>query len=96
MAEYRLTGKAEQDLVDIIQYTRTHWGRAQADSYITGIEAVCQALADNPAMGKGCDDIAPWLLRHPVDSHVIYYLYQSDGVSILRVLHQCMLPSNHL
>lgn len=96
MAEYILTGKAEQDLSDIIEYTQTHWGRSQTSIYITSIEAGCQLLADNPGMGKDCDDIAKGLLSHPVESHVIYYLRQGEDIAILRVLHKRMLPSKHL
>jgi len=96
VAEYMLTGKAEQDLSDIIEYTKTRWGRSQTSIYIDSIEARCQMLADNPSIGKGCDDIANELMRHPIGSHVIYYIRQGQDISIIRILYKRMLPSKHL
>ncbi|PID54925.1 MAG: plasmid stabilization protein ParE [Gammaproteobacteria bacterium] len=96
VAEYTLTGKAYQDLSDIVEYSRTHWGQSQTNIYITSIETSCQFLADNPGAGKACDDLARGLLSHPVGSHVIFYLHQGDDISVLRVLHKRMLPSKYL
>ena len=96
MAECIFTRKAKGDLLDILAYTRNHWGRLQAGNYIDNIERRCQRLADSPDIGKGVDEIAPGLLSYPIESHVIYYKRQGDNISIVRVLHKRMLPANHL
>ena len=96
MATYRFTGKARQDLVDIIAYTQSHWGQPQAKAYITNLQSTCQLLADNPEIGRKCDEIAANVLSHPVKSHIIYYLRQDCNIVIVRILHKGMLPSKHL
>ena len=96
MAEYIFTRKAKGDLLDIIAYTRDHWGRSQTGVYIDSIEKQCLRLADNPDIGKGVEEVSPGLLRYPVESHVIYYQRQGAGIAIIRVLHKRMLPDNHL
>ncbi len=96
MAECIFTRKAKGDLLDILAYTRNHWGRLQAGNYIDNIERQCQRLADSPDIGKCVDEIAPGLLSYPIESHVIYYKRQGDNISIVRVLHKRMLPANHL
>jgi toxin ParE1/3/4 len=96
MTAYQLTGKAKQDLADIISYTQTHWGKSQTKTYITDIRKSCQLLADNPGIGRKCDNIAAGVLSHPVKSHIIYYFYQGSYMTILRILHKRMLPSKYL
>ena len=96
MAKYRLTGTAKKDLSDIVRYTQKHWGQSQTNIYITSLEDSCQLLADNPGIGKQCNDIVTGLLSYPVNSHVIYYLRQDCNIAILRILHQRMLPNKYL
>jgi len=96
VAEYTLTQKAKDDLLDIIEYTQTTWGKQQIRAYIDAIEEQCQMLANNPGIGKGADEIAPDLLSHPIESHVIYYKRQRVDIFVIRVLHKRMLPDNRL
>lgn len=96
MASYQLTITARQDLTEIINHTQTYWGHSQARIYITNIKSSCQLLADNPGIGRKCDDIAAGILSHPVKSHMIYYLYKDGNITILRILHKRMLPGKYL
>jgi toxin ParE1/3/4 len=96
VAEYILTQKAKSDLLDIIEYTRNTWGKRQIRIYIDAIEERCQILAGNPDIGKDADELAPDLLSHPIESHVIYYKRQGDDIFVIRVLHKRMLPDMHL
>lgn len=96
MADYRLTDKAEHDLEDIIDYTCRQWGVTQAHAYIDGFEACGQLLADNPGLGLKRDILQGGLLSFPYKSHILYYMKQSHGITIVRVLHQNMDPVKHL
>lgn len=88
MPTYRKTRQADEDLKAIYRYTRRTWGRAQAEQYIRGLEQRFRALAANPLVGIAREELQPAGLRSFVHgSHVIFYLPQSSGVMIIRVLH---------
>lgn len=95
-AEYRFSDKAESDLAKIIDYTLKEWGAVQANEYINGLETLAQQLAENPAMGLPNIQCMPELFTFPYKSHTLYYLKKECGISIVRVLHQSMLPEQYL
>jgi toxin ParE1/3/4 len=39
-----------------------------------------------------CDSLSSGLRRFNVEKHVVFYLQRTDGILIVRVLHQRMLP----
>ncbi|HZL68493.1 MAG TPA: type II toxin-antitoxin system RelE/ParE family toxin [Candidatus Limnocylindrales bacterium] len=93
MAGFRFSRRAEADLLSIADYTLRTWGEAQADRYIGELETCCQMLADNPALGRPCDDIRPGLRRMEHGKHVVFYrLQKPGGTLVVRILHQRMLP----
>ena len=96
VAEYRFSYKAESDLEQIIDYTTNTWGVIQANEYIDGLETLGQHLADNPAMGLPNIQCMAELFTFPYKSHMLYYLKKEYGISIVRVLHQSMLPEQYL
>ncbi len=63
MALFRLSRRAEADLSGIGAYTLRTWGDDQAIRYIIELEACCQMLAANPALGRSCDDVRSGLRR---------------------------------
>ena len=96
MAKYFLLAEAEADLAAIVEYTRTTWGEVQSDRYLSQLEACCQQLADIPQLGRALTEKRPGLLRVNQGQHMILYLVTSDGIDVVRVLHQRMLPDAHL
>ena len=96
MPEYRFTPEAENDLQQIIDYTLEQWGKAQARDYVDGLEALAGQLADNPGLGTDRDQLIQGLLSFPYESHVLYYLRQAHGITIIRVLHKRMDAQKHL
>ena len=70
------------------------WGLSQAARYLRELEACCQRLADNPALGRPCDDIRPGLRRMKQGKHVVFYREEPSGIFISRILHGRMLPEN--
>jgi len=95
VAKFRFSRRAEADLLSIGDYTLEKWGKAQAARYIGELEDCCQTLADNPALGRACDDVRPGLRRHEHGKHVLFYRQERDGILTSRILHQRMLPRGH-
>ncbi|RLJ15988.1 type II toxin-antitoxin system RelE/ParE family toxin [bacterium endosymbiont of Escarpia laminata] len=93
---YKFAEKAERDLEDIISYTLQQWGATQAHAYIDGLEAQDQLLADNPDLGVKRESLSKGLLSFPYESHILYYVKQPHGITIVRVLHQNMDPMKHI
>jgi toxin ParE1/3/4 len=52
-------------------------------------------LADNPALGRSCDNVRSGLRRLEHGEHVIFYRKDSGGILVSRILHQRMLPERH-
>jgi toxin ParE1/3/4 len=95
VAAFRFSRRAEADLLSIGEYTLRTWGKAQAARYINELELCCQTLADNPGLGRPCDDVRPGLRRLEHRNHVIFYRQEREGILISRILHERMLPDRH-
>ena len=92
----RISAEAEGDIDQIVAYTIQTWGWRQADRYLGKLEEGIELLVRNPSAGRSCDSIKSGLRRFEIGRHVIFYLPGSDGVLIVRVLHERMLPSRYL
>ena len=92
MAKLRFSSAAEADLVSITAYTLRTWGDDQTIRYLNQLEETCQILSGNPSLGRGCDHIYPKLRRLECGRHVVFYCQEAEGILILRILHQRMLP----
>ena len=96
MTLFRFSRRAEDGLLSIAAYTLRAWGENRALRYIGDLEACCQRLADNPALGRTCDDVRPGLRRMESGRHVVFYREDAGGILVSRILHQCMLPDRHV
>jgi toxin ParE1/3/4 len=92
LARFRLTLRAEEDLLRIGGYTLERWGEAQAASYLDGLEECCRLLADSAALGRRCDDVRPGLRRIEHGRHSVFYRLEPGGIAVVRILHQDMVP----
>jgi toxin ParE1/3/4 len=92
VAQFRFSRSAEADLLAIGDYTLRTWGEKQAVRYLDALEAFCQTLAENPALGRACDQIRSGLRRMEHDQHVVFYRQVTGGILISRILHRRMLP----
>jgi len=88
----RFSRRAEADLLRIGAYTLGAWGEGQAIRYINDLEACCQMLAGNPALGRSCDYVRPGLRRMERGRHVVFYGEDAGGILVSRILRQRMLP----
>ena len=95
MAAFRFSRRAEADLLRIAEYTLRTWGKPQAARYLGEMEKCCQTLAENPVLGRPCDDVRPGLRRLEHGKHVVFYRRELLGILVTRILHQRMLPERH-
>jgi toxin ParE1/3/4 len=96
---YRLSRRAEADLVAIWAYSAEHWSADQADRYIDALLSRFAWLSDNDALWKPRPDLGEGLYSYPQQSHVIYFRALGDApdlFEIVRVLHGRMEPVRHI
>jgi toxin ParE1/3/4 len=92
VAAIRLSRGAEADLLNIADHTLRTWGQDQAIRYIDELQACCEMLAGNPALGRTSDHVHPGLRRMECGRHVVFYRQKTEGIWVSRILHQSMLP----
>lgn len=78
---------ARSDLANALRFSQQRWGERQRAIYRTTLRNTIAVLADEPDIGRSCEEFAPGLRSHPVGSHVIYYLALQDELFVVRVLH---------
>jgi toxin ParE1/3/4 len=91
-----LARTAQADLEDIARFTEAQWGTEQKQRYMGLLEARFLQLANTPELGIARSDIKAGYRSLPAGRHVIFYRLSSDGVEILRVLHERMDLHGHL
>ncbi|MGC4932563.1 type II toxin-antitoxin system RelE/ParE family toxin [Gordonia sp. DT30] len=96
MTGYRLTPAAQRDLSAIWDFTEERWDVGQAETYVTEIGAAIERIAADPRRGLACDEIRHGYRRYGIGSHLLFYVERSDGVDVIRILHQHMDPGRHL
>ena len=96
MAAFRFSRRAETDLFEIGVYTVRTWDETQAERYLGQLEACCELLGGNPELGRSCDDVRPGLRRMEVGKHFVFYRQDQEGIFVVRILHQRMLPERHV
>jgi len=90
MPHYKFTEQAKHDLDAIIEYTLENWGQSQAVKYVDGLETLLVNLALTPSLGVSQDEIFKDLLSFPYVSHIVYYVKNLDGVTVIRILRKRM------
>ena len=96
MAALQLRSKARSDLLSVAEYTRRNWGEAQTIRYLNKIQDCMDRLADNPMLGRACDDILPGRRRMEEGRHVIFYRIEKKSIVVSRILHESMVPQGRI
>ena len=87
MADYRLTLRAEADLIAIYHSSERTFGAYQADAYAEGLNRTFGLIADFPGIGKGVDEIKSGYRRFRFQSHYIFYTVELGQVLIRALVH---------
>lgn len=97
MSRYALSPAAQADLEQIWDYTCQRWSDDQAETYVREIQRAIELVADNPLIGRSCEEIRTGYRRHAVGSHTLYYRLDAGGlVDVVRILHKHMDIDQHL
>ena len=85
---YRLTRKAELDIIQVYAEGLRDFGVTQADACHAKLERTFDRLAEVPRLARERTEIVPPVRIHPCGSHVIVHVVDaSDDVLIVRVRH---------
>jgi toxin ParE1/3/4 len=93
---YKLSNIAQAHLQSIKSYTIENFSAVQWQKYKQNLLTGLQMLADNPGLGRSCDDVYPNGFYFPIGKHTAYFTKQADFILIVAVLGQPQLPQNHL
>lgn len=98
MPECRLSRLAVSDLQSIGEYTVRRWGLEQAEHYLAELRKALDMLAANPGLGRSCEEIRAGYRRMEHEQHVVFYRVRADvdGIEVIRILHNRMLPGKYL
>ena len=96
MPRYRVSLRAKEDLRKIGLYTQKEWGKEQRRKYLSGLDSKFSFLADNPLITHERQEFFPIVRIHQHESHLIIYVIDDLGITILRVLHQSADINRHL
>ena len=78
--------KANEDLVDIWGFIAAY-NIAAADNWIDKLDAQFLLLAAHPFMGRERGELAKDLRSFPFGRYVIFYLPDTNGITVVRVMH---------
>jgi toxin ParE1/3/4 len=90
MYTIEISDSAIEDLVAIFEYTFISFGEKQWQKYNAILDENINALAINPFIGHGRNDIPKNCLAWLVGDHFLIYRVEGNIVFLLRVLHQRM------
>ena len=84
MVSLEISLRAQRDLNNILRYSARMWGPEQAETYVDGLRTVFQRLESFPELGQALGRRRIRRLVH--QKHVLFYRFDSDQVTVLRVV----------
>jgi toxin ParE1/3/4 len=78
MSRVNLLKRAQSDIEEIWNYTVAGWGIDQAELYLRQIQSAIDAIANNPSLGRSCDEIRAGYRKFPAASHILFYKIISE------------------
>jgi toxin ParE1/3/4 len=91
---YELTPLARFDMREIWAYAAEQWGRRVADRYIRELTETLEALAMDPHLGVLWEALG--CRKRLFRSHIVFYTLSTDGIIVIRILHQQMDATTRL
>ena len=98
MSRRVLSPAAPADLEQIRDYTCQRWHDGQAEAYVRVTQHAVELVADNPLIGRSCDEVRTGYRRHTAGSHTPYYRVGAGGelIDVVRIFHKRMDVDLHL
>lgn len=88
VGSFKLSARAEAELINLYDYSEAQFGRYQADAYLAGLERTFGLLADFPRIGQSADELVPGYRRFRFQAHVVFYSEEGDYIVIRAILHR--------
>ncbi|WP_204141643.1 type II toxin-antitoxin system RelE/ParE family toxin [Halomicronema sp. CCY15110] len=86
----RITPRASQDIEAIIEaiadFLATHSSLASAESFLIGIDATLNRVAQFPQIGRKRDELYPGLRSLPYKQYLIFYRLLDDVIEVFRII----------
>ena len=95
MELYRLSKRADEDLVGLFEYGLLNFGVDRAESYLMALHERFELLALHPGLGRQ-ESMMPGLRRFEYKAHIIFYQVYDQSVLIVRVLRTEVDVKRHL
>ncbi|MGR3100124.1 MULTISPECIES: type II toxin-antitoxin system RelE/ParE family toxin [Gammaproteobacteria] len=95
-SKYKLSKLAQAHLHKIKNYTVTNFSERQWNAYKDTLLTGFQMLADNPSVGRSCNDLYENGFYFPIGKHTAYFTKEDGFILVVAVLGQSQLPQNHL
>ncbi|RUO49193.1 type II toxin-antitoxin system RelE/ParE family toxin [Pseudidiomarina donghaiensis] len=92
MLSYKFTSQALADLIEIREYSQSHWGSKQSDTYSQQIETALHLLSEFPDLGRVYSELDNSFRGYSVSSQIIFYRVNKNILVVHGILHQRMLP----
>ncbi len=87
--KYEIILPAEDDLIDIWNYTLSKWGESQADSYVRGVILYFEKIADEEVFYRQLP-LASARVKYVIYKHHKIFFLSDKKPIILGVLHEKM------
>lgn len=84
--QFRLSEPAIRDIEQIADYIARESGLAQADRFLTKLDAKLAKIAQFPNLGRQRNEVLPELRSFPIEQYLILYIPANQAVDILRVV----------
>jgi toxin ParE1/3/4 len=95
-SKYQLSQLAQTHLHKIKHYTVTNFSERQWNTYKATLLTGFQMLADNPSVGRSCNDLYKNGFYFPIGKHTAFFTKEDGFILVVAVLGQSQLPQNHL
>jgi toxin ParE1/3/4 len=88
VASYKLTQKADEDLVDIFNYGIDHFGVDNALAFYHELSSMFDRIANSPNQFQAVGEIRQFYRRAVFKTYSIYFIEKHDFVEISRVVRK--------
>ena len=85
---YTKSKRTDQDIKQLTKRSMADFGELQTDKYLSGLEETLELLAENPELGRACDNLHKGYRRHEYQSHIIFYRIRKNDIFITRIIHK--------
>ena len=86
--KYTLSKRADNNIESIFEHSYRSFGLDQALKYKAGLEHCLQLIAENPDLGRKCDDISEGYQRHEYERHIVFYRKRANDIFVTAIIHE--------